>query len=127
MRDVPRSAIAAQVLILINAAFWLGFALIAALGGLPGGLSSGPARWIFALLATGASATLGLLVFLLHRRKKGAFYLLLVILVILGTLSITDEVGIYDLFTLIVSLAAIVLLLINRSWYLSPADLNRSD
>lgn len=71
--EAPRSAIAAQVLILINAVFWLGFALIAALGCLPGSLSGGPGRWIFFILAAGVSVTMGLLVFLSEETEKSSF------------------------------------------------------
>ena len=122
MRDSPRSTTAAHSLILINALFWLLFALFAALGVLPGNLSVGPLRWVLAILALGTSATLGFLVFLLNRRKKAAFYIVLGELTLIGTLSITDEVGFLDLFVLIVSFAAIVLIFMNRSWYLKSAD-----
>ena len=37
-------------------------------------------------------------------------------------LSITEEVGLPDLFTLTVSLAAFALLIKERAWYLNPPD-----
>ena len=127
MRDTSRLASTAHVLIITNAAFWLSFALLAALGGLPAGLSIGPAKWVMAILALGAALTLGFLVFFLNKRKKAAFYIVLGVLALIGTLSITDEVGVFDLFTLIISFAAIVLLLVNRSWYLSSADTKQKE
>ena len=69
----------------------------------------------------------GIAGFYLRRQKKAAFYLDLAFLVLTSTLSITDEVRIYDLFSLIISLAGIVCLLISRSLYLNPADSDRSD
>jgi len=121
MRDTSRSATAAHALILINAAFWFLFALFAALGDLPADLSIGPAKWVMVILALGAALTLGFLVFLLNKRKKAAFYIVVGVLALIVTLSITDEVGVFDLFILIISFAAIVLLVMNRSWYLSSA------
>ena len=122
MRYTSRSAAAAHVLILINAAFWLSFALFAARGGLPADLSIGPAKWVMTVLALGAALTLGFLVFFLNKRKKAAFFIVLGVLALIGTLSITDEVGVFDLFILIISFAAIVLLVMNRSWYPCSAD-----
>lgn len=117
----PRSAVAAQVLILINALFWFLFSIVAALGNLPSGLATGPIRWTFAFLALGTSIALGGIAYFLVRQKKAAFYLALAVLALLGVLSITDEVGFLDIFTLTISVAAIILIVKNRDWYLKHA------
>ena len=118
MENPPRSVIAVLALILLIAGFWLVFAMIAALGLLPGLLTTGPGRWVMAGLAIGAALVLGILFFLLRMQKKWAFYASLLVLTVISVLSISDQVGLLDWISLIVSLAAIGMLLISRSWYL---------
>ena len=127
MRKIPWSAAAAQLLIILNALFWLGFAVVAALGLLPGSLSTGLFRWVMAALSLGASLVLGILVFCLIRRVKWAYTITVILLILLAVLSITDEVGVLDLFSLMISLAGFILLLINRDWYLDLISPDQGD
>jgi hypothetical protein len=127
MKDSSRLNTAAYLLILINALFWLIFALFAALGALPASLSSGPLRWGFIFLALCTSFSLVFLVFLLNSRKKAAYYLIMFELTLISILSVTDEVGFLDFFILVVSAAAIVILFLNRSWYLNSSNTQLGD
>jgi hypothetical protein len=120
-QDTPRSAVAAQALILINAIFWLAFSIFATLGLLPGTLSTGAVRWVMAILSLGAAGFLGGLAFYLKRRVKAAYFIGLLSFVLMSILSITDQVGLFDWLILIISLATFVLLLISRKWYLDSA------
>lgn len=122
--DLPRSAIAAQVLILVNAAFWLIFTVVAALGILPGALSAGLARWVMAGLALGTALVLSFLCFMLNKQKKWAYYASILVLLIIAVLSITDEAGLFDWLILIISLTAIVLMMVERSWFLTRQGQN---
>jgi hypothetical protein len=84
MIEIAKSVRAAHTLILINVVLWLIFAVLAALGRLPAGLSTNLTRWIIAILSLGTSAALGGISLLLLRRKKGAFYLASGLLVLVG-------------------------------------------
>jgi hypothetical protein len=118
MKQTPPSVCAAHVLILINAAFWLVFAILAAIGALPSFPSIGAIRWVMAILALGTCVALGSLVVLLRRRKRSAFYLALAALSVIAVLSLTDQVGLPDLLTFATSLSALALLLKDRAWHL---------
>lgn len=109
---------AALILIALNAAFWLIFAVIAALGLIPAFRASDAVRWVMALLAFGVSGCLIVLVILLRRRNRLAFYGGMGLLAVIAVLSITDEFGLPDVISLLISLAALGLLLKDRDGYL---------
>lgn len=125
MKNTPRSFLAALVLILIQAVFWLIFSFLAASGSLPDPLASGTGRWMMAMLAFGVAVLLGSLVLYIHRRRRTAYYGSLIILALIAILSITDEVGLFDWISLITSLGALALLIYSGSWYLDPASMER--
>lgn len=113
-KRVPRVMQAAAALVGLQAVFWLGYAAWLALREPPGGLPTG-AEWVMGSLAAGTSAGLaGLAVWLWkgnrHARRAGLVYLAL-----LALLSVTDQFGPADLFTLVTSLGAMGLLLASRS------------
>ena len=118
MNRTPISVSATLLLIALNASFWLVFALIAALGLIPSFRAANAARWIMAILALGASACLADLAIFLRRRSRIAFYAGGLILAAIAVLSITDQVGLLDLLTLVISLVALGLMLKDRGWYL---------
>jgi GNAT superfamily N-acetyltransferase len=113
----PNSVTFTFGLILLTAAFWLGFAVFVAMGAIPS-IPVGVIRWGMAILATGVAVVLAGLTYLLWRRVRLAYYGTVALLTIVVVLSITDQVGLPDLLTLLVSLAALVLLLKERAWYL---------
>lgn len=118
MNRPPISVSATLLLIALNAAFWLVFAIIAALGLIPSFRAANAARWIMAILALGASACLAGLAIFLRRRNRLASYAGGVILAAIAVLSITDQAGLPDLFTFVISLVALGLMLKDRGWYL---------
>jgi len=118
MKRMPGSVLATLALITVNAVFWMGFAVMAALGALPGFEEAGAVRWILAGLALGASICLGGLAFFLSKRNQFAFYVGVILLAAIAILSITDQFVLYDLLTLLSILAALVLLIKDRTWYL---------
>jgi len=69
---------------------------------------------------------MGGLVFFLARRVKAAYYIGLLTMVLMSILSITDEVGLFDWFVLIISLAGFVLMIISRKWCLSLTSIDRA-
>jgi len=119
MNKKTKTQYIASGLIYINIAFWFAFSLITALGFHPG-IPEGPVyRWLMASLAL--LAGLGILgsFLLMNRGIKFAYYLLLAGIGVIAVLSITDEVGLSDLLVLAVNLGIIILLIKDRSLYLS--------
>ncbi len=118
MKHIPKTVVAALVLISLNAIFWLGFAVIAALGGIPGYDGSGIEKWLLVGLALGTALCLALLAFFLGRRNRFAYISGVVLLGGILVLSLTDQLGIWDILAMASILAALVLLLKDRKWYL---------
>lgn len=106
-------------LIYIDVVIWFGFCLITAFG-LHSGIPEGPIfRWGMAALAF--LAGLGILgTFLLASRGvRFTYYLLLTGILLIAVLSVTDEVGFYDLLVLVINLGIFILLIKDRKIYLS--------
>jgi hypothetical protein len=70
MKSKSNTFVSTHFLILLNAAFWLGYAIITILTNHDAATVSYVARWIFAFLALGISALLVVLTFLL---RKGCY------------------------------------------------------
>ena len=122
MKHVPRTVIAALVLISMNAIFWLGFAVIAALGVIPGYDGAGIEKWLLVGLAMGTALCLALLAFFLGKRSRFAYISGVVLLGGILVLSITDQLGVWDILAMASILVALVLLLKDRKWYLGRKD-----
>ena len=118
MKRFPKSVTTTLILILLNAAFWLGYAIITILTNHDAATVSYVARWIFSFLAIGTSIVLVVLFFLLRKRIRFAYTLTLIVLALLAFLSVTDQVGWWDVISLLISASPIVLLLKDRKWYL---------
>lgn len=113
----PDSVRVTVLLIGLNAAFWLVYALLVAFGDIPT-ISANPImRWFIAGLAFAASACLAALAFFLWRRNQLAFYAAGIVLTAIAVLSLADEVGLPDVATMIVSLLALGLMWKDRRWY----------
>jgi hypothetical protein len=121
MKHIPKSVLATLVLIGMNAVFWLGFAIVAVVGGIPGFDGGNTEKWMLAGLALGTAVCLAALVYFLARRKRIAFYAATISLAIILVLSITDQVGLWDLLTMLSILAVLVLLFKDRKWYLNES------
>lgn len=118
MKDPPGTVIAALILISLNAVFWLGFAVIAAFGGIPGFEGTGIEKWLLVGLALGTALCLALLAIFLGKRNRFAYISGVVLLGGILILSLTDQVEIWDILAMASILAALVLLLKDRKWYL---------
>jgi hypothetical protein len=118
MRLLPKSIFATLVLIGLNAAFWLIYALIVAFGLISSFTAYPVLRWTMAILAMGASVCMAGLVLLLYRHSRLAFHACCIMLAAVAILSVTDQVGWPDILTFLISLAALGLMLKDRKWYL---------
>lgn len=114
----PTTVMAALIMIMINAAFWFIYALIMAFGGISSFSDAGIARWVMAILALASSVALAGIAYFLARRNRLAFFFGVVFLALLAILSITDEFGLLDLLSLLISLVPLGLMLKDRAWYL---------
>lgn len=118
MQNMPNSVAVTIAFIALNAVFWLAYAIIIAFGS--SALTTIPAimKWGFIVLAVGCSLLLAGIALFLGRRKRPAFYFGLLMLTLVAVLSIADQFGWLDLFSLLISLIPLVLLLKDRDWYL---------
>jgi hypothetical protein len=104
--------------ILLNAVFWLGFAVVTVYTRYDSGTGLSSVTWIWAALAILSALALAGAAFLLRRRNKLAYYFALLMLGALVVLSLTDQVGLLDIFSLLISLVPFILLIWDRKWYL---------
>ena len=118
MNRPPVSVLVTLILILLNAAFWLGFAILVATGAIGSIPSASVIQWVMAILALVSAVALAGIAFFLRRRNRFAFYFGLALLALIAVLSIADQVGLLDLFTLLVNLVALGLMVRDRGWYL---------
>jgi uncharacterized protein with PQ loop repeat len=107
----------ALILILINAATWLIFAVLVAVKAFPMDSIPTALRWILTTLAVIAAGVLLVLHALLRRHIRVAYYLALVVLAGLVLLTFIDQVGITDLIYALIALTPLVLLIVCRRWY----------
>jgi hypothetical protein len=118
MNRPPKSVSITLIFILLNATFWLVYAFIMVFGGIRSFAASSMLKWVMTILAFGSSAALVGTAIFLRRHNRFAFYFGLVLLASIAILSITDEFGLFDLFSLLVSLIPLGLMLKDRAWYL---------
>jgi hypothetical protein len=121
MSRQPLSVSVTLGLILVNAAFWLVFAILVAAGAI-GSIPAGIIRWVMAVLALGCSGVLAGLAILLRWRNRLAFCFGVALMAVVALLSIADDFGLPDLATLLISLISFGLLLKDRAWYLRRCD-----
>jgi hypothetical protein len=123
MNHPPRSVSAALIVIILNAAFWLAYAFIIALGNIHSFAASGIVKWVMATLAVCSSAALAGTAIFLRRHNRFAFYFGLVLLATIAILSVTDELGLLDLLSLLISLIPFGLMIKDRAWYLQSGNI----
>ena len=117
MKRFPKTVTPTLILILLNAAFWLGYAIITILTNHDATTVSYVAKWIFAFLALATSAILVTLFFLLRERVCFAYFVALIVLALLSVLSVTDQIGWLDIFSLLLSVIPFVLLVRDHLYY----------
>ena len=118
MKNFPKSVFITHIFIILNAIFWLTYTIIVFFLPNSSTIMSNAVRWLFIILALGSSLILIGIAIFLKRRNRPAFYLGLLTLVAIAVLSVTDEFGFLDLFSLLISLTPLVLMLKDRDWYL---------
>jgi hypothetical protein len=113
------------VFIIVNFIIWLGLGLIIAVNAHPA-LSIPPVlKGIVAAMSIGMAGILLILFILLIRGSIKAYYFTLAFFGATALLTIFDDVGVSDIVVLIVNIIPIILLILDRKWYLgdrSPAE-----
>lgn len=122
MQDPPKTVLITVAFFVLNAVFWFAYTLIILFFG--DQLSHVPLviQWLMLLMALGCSIVLAGLAILLKRRNRLAFYAGVLLLTVIAVFSITDEFGLPDLFSLLISLIPLVLILKDRTWYLHQSE-----
>jgi len=118
MKPLPGTIRITLLLLLLNALVWLFFGLIVVLGLHPALHVDAVYKWGMAVVSFLAAGFLVTLMFLLFRRWKPAWYLAVAALVVSALLTLFDDIGWVDIGVLLVMLVPLVLLLIDRKWYL---------
>lgn len=118
MKNLPLTVKITQVLLLIEALMWLVFGVII-LAGLHPALPEGALyRWGMGGISILAAVVLVALTRLLLRRVRAAWYLTMVALFASFLVILFDNVGWVDLAVMAGVFLPMVLLLIDRKWYL---------
>lgn len=105
-------------LLVIHAIFWLGFG-VAVLLRLHPAMPESPALLVLmGTLAIGAGIVFILMIVFLFRHWKPAFHFSLFFLAVVVFFTFADDVGGSDLVYLAAVLAPIILLVVDRRWYL---------
>jgi len=118
MNPLPKTVKATLILINLNAIFWFGYAVVSALGAVDSNTGILAAQWLMAGLAFISGAALSGIAFFLRRRSRFAYYFGLFMLALIAVLSVTDQVGWLDIFSLLISIIPLALMLKDQGWYL---------
>jgi hypothetical protein len=127
MKNRPWTVILTAALIVINAIVWITLGIIIALNAHP----ALPVPPIMKSIMATMSIFMGLILLglwiFLNRGSRIAFYLTIAFFLLTAALTILDDVGLADLVVLILNLVPVVLLILDRKWYLrsmAPAEAN---
>ena len=114
----PAAVSAAQTLLLLIGVVWLVVGAMTLVR-----MTGGPvAAVIIAVLMFGNAAVLLWLAQGIGRQSRRVYNLALIILAANLVLSVTDQVGLYDIIGMCVTLALLILLLATRSLYPNPQE-----
>ena len=119
MDQTPSSVKAAQVLFFILGTIWIVFGAASLIRMANSGTNPTITLWVIAVLMFGNAGALIFVGWGIGKRLKLFFYLGILVLAANTFLTVTDEFGVFDLITLILDLALLVLLIVTRSGYLS--------
>lgn len=117
MKNNTHLFFAALVLVLLNAAFWLVFAILMVTGLHPAPPQSLPLMWTMAGLSLIASLVLFILCVFVKKHSRWAYYLTIAVLGTLVLMTIADDFGLADLVYLALTVLPLALLLRVRKWY----------
>ena len=114
----PPTVTIALIFSLLNALLWLGFGIIVAVNAHPALPEQPSIKWPIAVLSLGTSGTFLGLFFFLRKQRRSAYFLALVLFLVIALLILFDEFGFADLVVLMINLLPLFLLLKDRAWYL---------
>lgn len=97
---------------------WIGFSLYMAIGPDPSFAQLGAYRWIMAAMTFVPGVILVVLWYLLRKCWKPAWYLAVIALALMSIAIIFDQIGWVDVLVMLGSAIPLVLLIIDRKWYL---------
>lgn len=120
MTHRPLSVTMTLALILLDAALWLAFGLIVAVGLHPALPDNLVYKVVLSIAGFGAALVLAGLFALLVKRNRTGYFLTLTFLGMAAFAFFLDDVGWVDLAFLAVTLLPATLLLKDRNWYLHP-------
>ncbi|HPS40978.1 MAG TPA: hypothetical protein PK040_00140 [Anaerolineaceae bacterium] len=118
MKELPISVRITQVLLLIEALMWLILGVIILLGLHPALPEGGLYRWGIGGISILAAVVLVVLARLLRKRVRPAWYLTMLALFATFLVILFDNVGWVDLAVMAAVFLPMILLLIDRDWYL---------
>ena len=128
MKSRPLSVTVNLILILLDSLFWFVFGVIV-IAGLHPGLPDLPfIKEIMALLAFATAGIMLLVIVLLGKHNRIGYFLGVLLFAALSLLSLFDDFGWTDLVVLVFHVVPLILLIVNRAWYLQvrtdPVDGN---
>jgi len=115
---IPVTVQVTQIIILVVGIVWVGFSLYMAVGPDPSFAKLGAYRWIMAAMTFVPGLLCVVLWFLLRKRWKPAWYVSVIGLGLMALAIIFDQVGWVDILVMLGSAIPLVLLIIDRKWYL---------
>lgn len=118
MLKLPLTVKITQILLLIQALMWLVFGVIILLGLHPALPEGGLYRWGMGGISILAAIVLVVLMRLLRKRVRPAWYLTMLALFASFLVILFDDVGWVDLAVMVGVFLPMVFLLIDRDWYL---------
>lgn len=107
-----------QIIILVVGIAWIGFSLYMAIGPDPSFAKLGAYRWIMAAMTFVPGLVCVVLWALLRKRWKPAWYVAVIGLGLMTLAIVFDQVGWVDILVMLGSAIPLVLLIIDRKWYL---------
>ncbi len=118
MKHRPWSVTVTFGLILVNTLIWLVQGIIISLGAYPTMSVPTDLKAVLAGMSFGMAAILLTIFIFLVRRNRKAYYFGLAFFAVTALLTIFDQAGLADLVVLVLNLVPIILLVLNRKWYL---------
>ncbi len=118
MTSPPSTIRAARVLLILNALIWFALGAIISVGAHPSFREMDLLRVGMAVSTLLTAAVLTVLIGLLGRRSRPAYWLVVAALAGMSVLTVLDQFGLPDLAFLVLTLLALILLIRDRAWYL---------
>jgi hypothetical protein len=120
MNKRPLSVAVALAFVILNLLVWLGLGILVAVNAHPALPDSPLVRGV---MSAGsfviAGVILVLMILLLYRHSRAAYHLTIAFFVFTSLLNFFDDFGLVDLVALVINILPVILLLKDRTWYLS--------